>query len=330
MQATKRVQWIESCRGIFCCMILAAHIIATNETYGIYANGCGKIGVWGFMILSGYFAMRPYMESGDGVCGKQILCYYKNRALKIIPVYLCALIVEFLVGMLPSWTSVPLHLVTAQGIGHFWYMAVILRFYAVFPVFLILRKLIRPHRIYVLLLAAILVCAAVLFPYTGYVENSIRLYWYLPVFLMGMILAFAADLRQAAPGRRTADIAAAGLLCVVACMTPPLRQLLFGIEPGSWLQNKYLYLGVIWAVMFVLIRESRHIRIVLENNRVLRFLGEISFELYLLHYPILHGICVNIRNMPLCSIVTAALSIVCACILRLLLKKGRYIIRRTA
>ena len=40
-----RKKYIDSIRGIACLIVLTAHIIATDTTIGIYASGCGKIGV---------------------------------------------------------------------------------------------------------------------------------------------------------------------------------------------------------------------------------------------------------------------------------------------
>lgn len=36
-----REQYLDSLRGIACLIVLLAHIVATDSTFGIYASGCG-------------------------------------------------------------------------------------------------------------------------------------------------------------------------------------------------------------------------------------------------------------------------------------------------
>ena len=41
----KNIAWLSSLRGIGCLFVLAAHLGASSTNYGMYFNGCGKIGV---------------------------------------------------------------------------------------------------------------------------------------------------------------------------------------------------------------------------------------------------------------------------------------------
>ena len=96
----------------------------------------------------------------------------------------------FVCGVLPYFTKkeVVKHAVLAQGAGHFWTVPVEMKFYILVPIlFAILSKCNKRTRIFVLSCVAALL--AFIFPYVSYVENSIRIVWYLPVFIIGMITA---------------------------------------------------------------------------------------------------------------------------------------------
>ena len=55
----KRVGYIDSLRGIACLFVLIARIVSVSEV-GSYVSGCGKIGVWLFMVLSSFLMIYPY------------------------------------------------------------------------------------------------------------------------------------------------------------------------------------------------------------------------------------------------------------------------------
>ena len=58
----KNIAWLSSLRGIGCLFVLAAHLGASSTNYGMYFNGCGKIGVWLFMIFSGFWFLYPLCQ----------------------------------------------------------------------------------------------------------------------------------------------------------------------------------------------------------------------------------------------------------------------------
>ena len=57
MKRMKKLISINVLRGIACLIVLFAHIISTSATYGMYVSGCGKIGVWCFLVISGFLTV---------------------------------------------------------------------------------------------------------------------------------------------------------------------------------------------------------------------------------------------------------------------------------
>ncbi len=313
-----RIDWLDSVKGLACLIVIIAHIISTDDRYGKYASGCGKIGVWLFLVVSGFLSVYPLLEKNRKLTFKNLPSWYLGKALRIYPAYLAAVILAICVGFLPDVKSGVMHLIFMQGLGHFWYMPVIASFYIIVPVLLMiisrLTEIKRGRELsFCFLLLTGLVFSA-LFPYTKYEVNSISLKWYLPIFLMGMMLCFFfANLNK--KKQLAGDITAVAAVLMIFIMTPPVRKVLFGREASDWLQNKYLPIGLLWSIFLTGIICSRYIKTLLSKSRFLCFVGKISYELYLFHYIVLLKTMVNTESTKIIGLTTivfgSLLAIIC-------------------
>ncbi len=295
----KRVRWLDSVRGLACLIVLLVHIAASGARLKPYTSGCGKIGVWAFMVLSGLFLFGPWLRKNSRSFGPgDVLPFYKKRLFKVYPLYLAAVAVYAFVygefGMPEAVRSIIRHGLLLEAWGHFWYMPVIIKFYLAAPVFLLLLTAIRKRfldrfRSWTAgMLVTVSAISIALYPPSRYVENSTSLWFYLPVFLMGMGLALFWDWKKekdgADEGKRVYDgLALFGILAILI-VTPPARKVLFGIEPGSFLQNQYLYLGAVWVMILAGIGGGRWFRTLLNRAHWLQRIGDSSYEIYLIHY----------------------------------------------
>ncbi len=285
-----RIKWLDSIRGIACIIVLIAHIVSVNPTIGIYASGCGKIGVWFFMLLSGMLTLMPYLESNRSFKFKDIPSYYKKRFIRIYPHYLICICIACCLGFF-SFRSLLNQIIFISPWGHFWYIPVIVQFYLIVPVFLLFYSFLKnklPKYAQLIFVTGIFIVAllfCLLFPYTDYVENSPGLYWYLPVFLLGMLLAiFVSNINTI---HFLMD-----LLCLIAVLfiviaTPLFRQIFFNIPPTGYLQNKYLYIGFCEFIIILSISQSKYLKSFLENSVLLQKTSSVSYEIYLIHYLLL-------------------------------------------
>lgn len=284
----KNIAWLSSLRGIGCLFVLAAHLGASSTNYGMYFNGCGKIGVWLFMIFSGFWFLYPLCQRQQALKGRNLMGYYGKKIIRIMIPYLAVLLISMGLGFIPDGKELLRHLLLVDGFGHFWYMPVIMKFFLIAPLFWLLQQMIRNKKWLFAIIAGIGIALSVVFPFTTYTENSTQLRWYVPVFLMGMLLAIIWDFwnnwKENSIG---ADVIVLALVVILFSLTPWFRQKLWGIEPSAYLQNKYLLMGGLWCLIILGIVKGKIWKAWLNKSRVLQWIGEISFPLYLIHFPIL-------------------------------------------
>ena len=281
---SNRIEWIDSLRGFACILVMFAHLLATHPTLGMYANGCGKIGVWLFFVLAGYLLLSTAKDENITLkwCGK----YYAKKLIKLYPVYLIGLLFAFFLGQLQGIGDLLLHLLLLKGTGHFWYMAVILKFYIIAPGILWLYKKMKKS-LFIVISLVVLTVDLILFPPNKYVENSINVVWYIVVFIYGMILYVIQQYLKIKKKSILWDIGGITLGIGILFLTPWVRERVWNISPSSFLQNKYWLIGIIWCAIFLCIDKSKFIKDYLNKSYVLRFLGKISYPVYILHYVLL-------------------------------------------
>jgi len=290
--AGNHLGWLDSLRGIGCFIVMIAHIVAYAPEIGVYASGCGKIGVWLFMLISGFLVLRE--EKKFSFC--DLKNYYINRILRIYPSFLIALILGLALGLF-NGEDLRDMLFFRSAWHHFWYMPVIIVFSLIAPVFRLFYSFVRDRFTNSkLIMASILIVGIVafsfLFPFTSYPENSIEIKWYLPVFMIGMLLALLETVLSGMKKKRMDLLALIGMIMIII-ETPFMREVLWGIPPSGYLQNKYLYMACAWSLVFVGLMGGEVCRKVLEKCRVLQYIGSISYEVYLFHYPILVFFTIN-------------------------------------
>lgn len=278
-----RLDWLESLRGIGCLFVLGAHLGSLHPQYGMYTNGCGKIGVWLFMVTSGFLLF--YTRDGIKFGIKDVPLFYLSKVLRIYPIYIIGLFGAYYTGAISNLKSLVKHLLCLEGTGHFWYMAVILKFYLIAPIFLILYSNIKKKKYFYIGVALIGCQIAILFPFQKYIENSISIWWYLPVFIMGMILFVVYNIHIA--NGVVGDICAVIAALMIIMVTPFFRELLFGKEPSRFLQNKYLFIGLLWCVIIIGIKNGRYLKRFLDRAVILQYVGKWSFSIYIFHYIIM-------------------------------------------
>jgi peptidoglycan/LPS O-acetylase OafA/YrhL len=154
------------------------------------------------------------------------------------------------------------------------------------------------------------VIMAIEFPFTQYEENSIRLYWYFPVFAIGILLSMLYTKMHDRIKKQVGwDVCGVLILLVILLLTPPMRKLILGIEPSRWLQNKYLLFAILWSGFLWCSFWGRHIDNVLKKMKLLQKLGKISYQVYLIHYLILWKAGQYLTNTMMIAVVVIIISI---------------------
>lgn len=325
----KRIKFIDGLRAFACLIVLFAHLLSMNSQYGQYASGCGKIGVWFFMVVSGYLTILPYLSRDKVFSFSSLLEYYSKKIVSIYPAYLICLSSAYLLGLF-DLDIFKKSLFCVGTWGHFWFIPAILQFYLFFPIFpavyKVFNRIFKNNRWADAVFSMVLILTGALFcyfyPYVNYIENSISIVWYFPVFILGMLLAIIEKHRNYEIP--LGDFILIFSIIIMLIFTPAGRFVFFHQPPSGWLQNKYLLIGSLWGIALWGISASRDgkrysIKNMLSKSKLLGFISKISFEIYLVHYIILlvlHQYTqLSFANKCIITIVT---SVLLACLLSIL------------
>lgn len=278
-----KIEYISALRGLACLFVLFAHTVQMFTSYGSYVSGCGKIGVWFFMVSSGFLTLLPFVIEREKKFS--VITYYKRKIIKLYPMYIVVLILAYGMGFLATGKNVFLHIACIEGNGHFWYMPVLFKMYLIMPIFILSRKRIKKEMLYIGVLIACFAICCYFFPFWKYEENSIRLIWYIPVFVLGFLLAEIYGIIKKKEFHTVwGDVLVIVVFFVMLLMTPFFRKLLFNKEPSGWLQNKYLVISLLWICIILGCEIGKLFAFLLSKCKVLIWIGEISYPLYLIHF----------------------------------------------
>ena len=166
---------------------------------------------------------------------------------------------------------------------------------------------------------------AVIYPFTIYEENSTNIYWYLPILFMGILLCII----YSKTGDKLKDnkymlicthIIFIIVVAIMVILTPVLRKILWDIQPTRWLQNKYLLYGFLWTIFILAVVLNKQISNFIEKLKIFKIVGNISFEIYLIHYPVLLKLRSHIENTFIRGVAVIFISIVVSFVINYFIK----------
>lgn len=313
-----KTDWLTSLRGIACLIVVGVHILASIPEVGLNVSGCGKIGVWLFFILSALLLTLQWIKE-DKVNIKNVLKFYIKRFFRIYPCYIIVLLCAVIIGYFEDSKCLFTHLFLLEGKGHFWTIPVEFIFYLIIPAIVVLLKKIKRTKLKILCLVVLGIVFENFFPFFLCPENSTCLVWYMPVFLMGMILAYFFKYYENNPFKTIkGDIVFVTMVFAMILSIPFFRKLIFNIEPDGYLQNKFLFFGLIWSVSVIAIQNSKFIKDYLNKSKIFIKLGNISFPIYLVHYILIAKIKFSSQLLNIAIVIT--LSIILSVILNKLIE----------
>jgi peptidoglycan/LPS O-acetylase OafA/YrhL len=315
-----RVSALTGLRAVAALLVVGTHAaFATGKlTHGyvgaIYARL--EVGVAIFFVLTGFLLFRPWVRAAaGGSAAPDLRRYARHRIRRIVPGYVVTVLVVFALytvftpGANPgqSWYGLLRYLTFTQiytdnylvtllhtGLSQMWSLAVEVSFYAVLPglAYLLLRVVCRdqwqPRRALAALtaLAAITPLWLVVVSTTGLLPNSAGMWLpaHIAWFAGGMALAVLE-----ATGARCHGTAAIGLAIVLyLAVSTPVGGTVVGHDPASAPVTKSLMYAAIatLAVAPVALGSTGWYERLLSCSPLVR-LGEISYEIFLLHVPIM-------------------------------------------
>lgn len=284
-----------------------AVLIVVFFHFGIPGFGGGFAGVDVFFVISGFLMTQIVVnglqdETGKRKLGRFLVVFYLARARRIIPALLFFCLILLIFGWF--YLNVPDYQDTARQIGravtfrsniafsqeagyfgknaqdqlllHSWSLSVEWQFYLIFPVLLVIAKTLGASRGHFLGLLVILFLASFSFGLWEIMHSPLRAFYLLPSrsweLLAGGLVFFLPPVKNTALQRA---LAYGGLaLIILSCV------MLHGVErvwPGWW-----ALLPVAGACLVLAAGQRCAFW---SRSRLIQWVGNISYSLYLWHWP---------------------------------------------
>lgn len=296
-ESKRTAHWLalDGARGLAVLLVLLDHAsdAGMRPFPGADFNRAGKYGVYLFFVLSAFlltyqFYVRPREEF---LQARTWFNYAARRFLRIFPIYCVVVVAMIAMGRL-EWDDFATHLLLRDGKRAFWTIPVEVKFYLLLPlIVLALFWAGRKHWLWGVAAGVVAVAAsagllALEKPWS--LQENVLLAPNLIAFLMGMIAAIAYGRLQKSPTshRWNAWLELAAVLAAIGILfrIPSIHNLLFWSgDPVGKFGHDAAICGVLWAI-FILgtIQGSGRLSRAMQW-RPLRFLGLISFSVYLWH-----------------------------------------------
>ena len=284
---------LDGIRGVAILLVLVFHFVHGRAlpSAAQHIARVGWIGVDLFFVLSGFLITGILLREKDSP--DYFRRFYRNRVLRIFPLYYCYVGVVFFVTTVPIWKQLFYwtyfgNLLNATGqparfMSHFWSLAIEEQFYMLWPL-VVFRLPVRP--LTRLCASSIVLIVAVRMAVPHFVLPGREfVYTFTPLrcdaLLMGALVAclhYRNMLASAAPALRWIALAGIGSFSVgvwiagsAGYVEPGIAR--FGYVGADLLSAVAVCAAVLWRIPAL-------------TGRFLAFFGKYSYGIYVLHFPI--------------------------------------------
>ena len=273
--------WIDTLRGIAALGVMIAHLAVTFPNIGVKGSGTGKLFVSLFLCITGYYSFAGNNEKDWKAKG--ILSFYGKKIRIIIPQFLFCLLIGWGLGLY-NLNDVWKTLTFQMGLKHFWYIPVVLGLYLIVPfISMIVTLFLKSMRVYVF--AILIIGFEIVFPWFRSTENTIEFWWYISPMLIGSFIRELVD--RDFKKSIVYDVGTMVCVCVLIIIVPGVRELVFNIPSDGYLQNKLVFMSLIWGSIIFCISKSKYIYKLINKPNILSRGAKYGYTLYLIHCLIL-------------------------------------------
>ncbi|MES9871728.1 MAG: acyltransferase [Candidatus Sedimenticola sp. 6PFRAG7] len=299
---------LDGLRGFAALIVVFSHTSNTGMLFIPFLDlqGIGKSGVFLFFLLSSFLLTLPLLHKGKEIFTLSVMSHYwQRRFFRIYPLYTLYL----LLGVLSTWLiasqlgqvglGVPFaldwsgflnHMLLQEGKGLTWSIVVEFKFYFVLPILALMVVYVRSYGMWITLLffLVLLVISQIISPQGESFDNDARLLPYMPIFLIGMLLATIQYYINAISNRRQqlarvfrylGYIGVIGILI----MTPAVFSLFSGEIERQYFHKDFILYALLWScVLMSAVNAPGYVQSFF-SLPALRFYGALSFSLYLFH-----------------------------------------------
>ena len=327
-----RVAALTGVRAVAALLVVGTHAAYTTGRYGQGYWGllCSRmeIGVPIFFVLSGFLLFRPWVKAtATGAPAPSVRRYAWHRVRRIMPAYVVTVLAAYVVyhyriggpnpghngiGLLRNLTLTQIYTdnylfsYLHQGLTQMWSLAVEVAFYAVLPllayllVVLICRRSWRPGRLLAGLVALALITPAwlILVHTTDGLPDGARLW--LPSYLLWFVAGMTLAVLQGMGVRCYAVIAVPlAAICYLIVATPiagaPTTS---PMALSEALVKSVFYAAIAGLAVAPLATGDRGLYARLLASAPMVWLGEISYEIFLVHLVLMEIAMVEVLRIP--------------------------------
>lgn len=293
---------LDGLRGVAVLIVILSH--SSNDGLFLLSfldfHHIGKLGVYLFFVLSAYLLDRQIaLALRDHRANTK---YWKNyalrRFLRIFPLYTVALIIYYLLNHVNIHTNILdlkdiyRHLLLQEGDHVFWSIPVEFKYYFLSPIIMLFCHFVlkwKKKYVFVFLFLLILFSGAVSIKYN---LGSLNTFRFLPFFLVGTILSiyeafYIEDIKKF-------DTQQWGFIGILSCLLilasfPSLHKTLYGFDKEINIHSVKYYIpyALLWSMVLASLRFRKARLNAFFSNKILRFIGAISFSVYLFHGPVI-------------------------------------------
>lgn len=299
--ASHNFKGADGIRGLACLIVVILHNTSTFiPSSGRLTIGVEKYGVWIFFILSSFLLTFRLINQQPSF--SSVFTYLISRFFRIIPAFYICAILFYLNGNFHYQNLIEI-LLLKGSYAHLWTIPVEFKFYFLLPAFAyFINYLMINYGLRIMLIISTLVVFThqIIFPFFDVTPNSIEVRWYLPVFLFGVIAAVLKKHNAIATGPATTNIIGVLILAISFIVSPGVIEFFLGDNSSINLMNKFIPLGVIFAVFIYLYCDGYGYIGKALSNPFLRMVGKYSFSIYLYHWFFLSvGVYINLPPLTL-------------------------------
>jgi len=292
---------LDGLRGLAILIVLLSHTSNRGLMFNEYLNfsHSGKFGVYLFFVLSAYLLDRQItIAFMSGKSSKKYwLNYFLRRFLRIYPLFIVALIVHWILTNIGYGTvidkamDIPMHILLLRGEYIFWSIPIEFKYYFISP--LILWGF---HRFFKWEAKRVIISLILLTIVTITIEllyniPAILTLKYFPIFLAGTLIAVLEVIKGKAFFKKIPTVVfdMSGILAsILIILTIPFyTQSIFGTTVDFYHSAYFFPFGVLWGAVLMASKYGKRVMKWIFELWLLRFLGTISFSMYLFHIPVI-------------------------------------------
>ena len=295
MAAQKRplVPALDGLRAVASLIVLLSHY--SNETgfLRFYAGwGAGQVGVILFFALSGF--LMCYVTEGLAPTRANILTFWQRRIARVLPLFYFIVLLSYFLGkqtlggeslLVYKVTDENLlgHLLLMKGASVLWTIPVEICFYMVFPAIWYLRTRLNNDSLLILILLVITIFWVTFCEYAWAAMNTdiqfLALIRRAHVFLLGIVAYLVFNMA----GPMRTNWLWLALMLLVPLNFPHFARMVLERRFDPWVDPAVLL--ILPCLLLATVRSDWAEQVL--GNPVLRYLGNISYSLYLTHRLVL-------------------------------------------